>query len=111
MQITALAVLLVASASLRVLALERTATFQAQKNVRLMEHVIERKQLSSILSCAQLCLALYSCVSFNYKNLDKEPMRGSCELNNCVPRKLFESHLVRGSGWVFGLLESSDKGV
>ena len=59
----------------------RSSFFDSRKNTRLMGHVIERLEASSLISCSQLCVSKSWCTSTNFRTHPNKNGKGACEMN------------------------------
>ena len=89
--ITALFMVMTVTTPIRMLLIRtdetRSSTISTTGHV-LTGYVIHQQRINDILTCAQLCLARPSCMSFNYENT----RNGICQLN----RKVFDGNMVVG---------------
>ena len=94
--ITALFILMTVTTPVRMLLIRtdesRSSIIRTTEGHVLTEYVIHQQRTTDILTCAHLCLARPSCMSFNYENT----RNGICELNREVTdgNMVVEGHML-----------------
>ena len=78
--------------------MRRSSTVSATEDYVLRGYTIHKQQTYDFLSCAQLCLAHQSCMSFNYQGIEN----GVCELNREVSHASIVVALTARRGYTFG---------
>ena len=78
--------------------MRRWSTVSTTEDHVLKGHTIHKQQTYDFLSCAQLCLAHQSCMSFNYQNIEN----GVCELNREISHSSIAVALTAKRGYTFG---------
>ena len=78
--------------------MRRSSTVSATEDHVLKGHTIHKQHTYAFLSCAQLCLAHQSCMSFNYQSIEN----GVCELNREVSPASISVALTSKRGYTFG---------
>ena len=85
------------------LGFSRSSYLHTKEHYILPGHVLERRRVASILSCAQACLSDAKCKSFCYL-MSQIRMRGVCELKSHAPHGGIESNeLTFSNGSTYGL--------
>ena len=78
--------------------MRRSSTVSTTEDHVLKGHTIHKQHTYDFLSCAQLCLAHQSCMSFNYQSIEN----GVCELNREVSPASIAVALTSKRGYTFG---------
>ena len=78
--------------------MRRSSTVSTTEDHVLKGHTIRKQHTYDFLSCAQLCLAHQSCMSFNYQSVEN----GVCELNREVSPASISVALTSKRGYTFG---------
>ena len=78
--------------------MRRSSTVSTKDNHMLRGYTIHKQRTYSLLSCAQLCLAQSTCMSFNYENIEN----GDCELNGEATDASIDGALTTQRGYTFG---------
>ena len=78
--------------------MRRSSTVSTTEDHVLKGHTIHKQHTYDFLSCAQLCLAHQSCMSFNYQSVEN----GVCELNREVSPASISVALTSKRGYTFG---------
>ena len=78
--------------------MRRSSTVSTTEDHVLKGHTIRKQHTYDFLSCAQLCLAHQSYMSFNYQSIEN----GVCELNREVSPASIAVTLTSKRGYTFG---------